>query len=60
MKNLFLDAKEVSVLLSVSMSHAYKIIQILNGELNDKGYLTIHGKVPKAYFEEKIYGGLRG
>ena len=35
---------------------AEKIIQELNRELKDKGYITFAGKVNRAYFREKIYG----
>ncbi|WWU66559.1 transcriptional regulator [Clostridium baratii] len=43
-------------LLNVSDSKAYKIIQKLNKELSDKGYLTIAGQVSKKYFSERYYG----
>ena len=30
----------------------------MNTELEKMGYLTIHGRVSKNYFETRIYGGL--
>lgn len=49
-------AKDVMMALGVSESKAYGIIKQLNQELAAKGYITIPGKVPTAYFEEKVYG----
>lgn len=37
-----LSAKEVSELLDISNSYAYKVINQLNKELEKAGYLTIH------------------
>ena len=53
---IYLSAKDISDLLEVSLSKAYKIIRAMNGELSAKGYLTIPGKVPIAYFKEQWYG----
>lgn len=50
-------AKDVMTALEVSESKAYGIIKQLNQELAAKGFITIPGKVPIAYFEEKLYGG---
>ena len=36
---------------------AYKIVQKLNAELKDKGFLTIAGRVNKQYFMEKTCYG---
>ena len=44
--------------LGISKSYAYKIVQKLNTELREKGYLTISGRVNRRYFMEKLcYGG---
>ncbi|MGE9881574.1 hypothetical protein [Blautia obeum] len=56
MNSRFYTAKEVSEMLDVSQAKAYQIIKGLNNELSDKGYITISGKIPKAYFNEKCYG----
>ena len=42
--------------LGISKPYAYKIIKQMNEELDAKGFITIHGKVSKKYFEEKFYG----
>ena len=56
-KSVYIDAKEVSQLLGVSSSKAYQIIKQLNNDLKKDGYLTIAGKVSRAYFCKKWYGG---
>nr|WP_302429268.1 transcriptional regulator [Fusobacterium varium] len=37
-------------------SKSYSIIRQLNRELENQGYYTIQGKVPKKYFFERIGG----
>ena len=55
-KKLFFTAAEVAKILGVSKGHAYKLIQKMNNELSDKGYLVVAGKIPVRYFEERYYG----
>ena len=55
-KKIYLTASEVSELLGVSMGPSYKLIQKMNKELKDNGFLTIAGKIPRKYFEERYYG----
>ena len=56
MSKQILNVKDVMAALEVSENKAYGIIKQLNGELAAKGYITIPGKVSRAYFEEKLYG----
>lgn len=49
----FMRVDEVAKELGVSKSYAYKIVQKLNQELKEKGYLTISGRVNRKYFHEK-------
>lgn len=56
MEKIYLSAKDISELLEVSRSKAYKLIRTMNTELAAKGYLVIPGKVPTAYFKEQWYG----
>lgn len=51
-----MNVKDVEAVLEVSESKAYSILWQMNSELKAKGFITIPGKVPTAYFEEKIYG----
>ncbi len=57
MNNRFYTAKDVSQMLGVSESKAYKLIKDMNNELAGKGYITLSGKIPKVFFNEKCYGG---
>ena len=57
-ENNFMRVDDVARELRVSRSYAYKIVQRLNAELREKGYLTISGRVNRQYFMEKLcYGG---
>lgn len=44
---------EVMVRLDCSKSMAYQIIKTLNQELKKKGYITIAGRVPRSFFEQR-------
>jgi Mn-dependent DtxR family transcriptional regulator len=50
---------DVAEELGVSKSYAYKIVQRLNEELKNMGYLTVSGRVSKKYFMEKVCYGER-
>ena len=50
-----MDCEDVMAALSVSESAAYKIIRRLNEELKAANYITVRGKVSRAYFEKRIY-----
>lgn len=52
----FLNAAEVAEYMGVSVPKAYKIIRALNNELNAQGYLTVAGRVSRAFFEQKVFG----
>lgn len=60
MDKLFLDSKEVAKLLDVSQQQAYKIIREMNKALEDKGFLTLRGRINKQYFMEQIYKSEEG
>ena len=58
-ENNFMRVDDVAKELGISKSYAYKIVQKLNAELREKGYLTISGRVNRKYFTEKLcYGGV--
>ncbi|MBR5794762.1 MAG: DNA-binding protein [Erysipelotrichaceae bacterium] len=54
--DLFMSAAEISMITGMSEAYAYKIIKQLNKELQEKGFMTIRGRVSKDYFQERIYG----
>ena len=53
----FMKVDEVAEELGVSKSYAYKIVQKLNAELKEQGFLTISGRVNKQYFMERTWYG---
>ncbi|WP_288886457.1 DNA-binding protein [uncultured Eubacterium sp.] len=53
---LFLSAKDVAAILSVSVPFAYKLIRQMNNELEKEGFMTIAGRVSRKRFIEKFYG----
>ena len=56
----FMRVDEVAQELGISKSYAYKIVQKLNAELKEKGFLTISGRVNKQYFMERTcYGATK-
>jgi len=55
-KNYMMNANDVANEIGVSKGHAYKLIRQLNGELEASGYLTVSGKIPRAFWEKKFYG----
>ncbi len=55
-RNGFYTAKDIQELLCCGQTYAYGVIKSLNKELEDKGFLTVRGKVSKKYFHEKFYG----
>lgn len=50
-----MKANEIAETLGVKESTARKIIQRLNRELREKGYITVNGRVSREYFKER-YG----
>lgn len=48
--------KEVREIFSISDSKAYEIIRKLNQELEEKGYMIMHGRVPADYLEKRFFG----
>lgn len=59
-ENSFMRVDDVAQELGVSKSYAYKLIQRLNAELREKGYLTISGRVSRRHFTEKLCYGEGG
>ncbi len=58
MSKQFLTAPELAELVGVSLSKAYGYIRQMNGELQQKGFLTVRGKVNRLCFG-KIWSGSR-
>lgn len=54
MDTLFMNADEVAKEMNVSKAYAYRIIQRLNKEMQDMGYITVAGKVNRKFFMKKV------
>lgn len=50
---LFMTADDVVEIMGIAKPTAYRLIRELNKELNEKGYITIQGKVSTRYFFER-------
>lgn len=50
------NVEDVKKILGIADTKAYEYIRILNEELSKKGFLTVRGRVPKVYFEERFFG----
>ena len=48
--------EDVAEELNCSKSFAYKVVKALNKELAEQGYITMAGRVPRAFWEKKMYG----
>ena len=56
---VFMTAEDVAKELGTSKAFAYKLIKELNKEMEEKGYITLAGKVNRNFFYEKMYCGER-
>ena len=55
-QNYMITAEEVAESMGISLGYAYKLLRKLNKELADQGYVTVAGKIPRAFWEKKFYG----
>ena len=55
MSDKFIRVEDVAKELDISKVYAYKLIQQMNSELREKGYLTIAGRINRQYFTERFY-----
>lgn len=53
---MYYTAQDVQEMLGISRGMAYKIIREMNEDLASRSYITIPGKIPRAYFAEHYYG----
>ena len=53
MSKQMMTAAEVAMAMDCSERYGYKIIQQLNAELEEKGYLIRRGRIPRKYFYER-------
>ena len=55
-EKMLMRVEEVAEALDVSKPYAYKLMQQLNKELKEKGFITITGRIDRRYFQERFYG----
>lgn len=48
-----ITVEEVMDILQVSRSAAYHVMQRLNKELREKGYITHSGRIPRSYLMDR-------
>lgn len=60
MNEYYIKAPEAAKLLELSEGKTYEIFRDLNKELKAAGYITVAGRVPRAYFQKKFFGGIDG
>lgn len=46
-----MSAEDIAKELNCSKSHAYKIVKELNRELAGQGYITMAGRIPRAFWQ---------
>lgn len=51
-----ISAGDIAKELNCSKSHAYKLVKSMNKELAAQGYITMAGRIPKAYLAKKMFG----
>ena len=49
-----MSADDVARELNCSKSHAYKLVKSMNEELASQGYITMAGRIPRAYWAKKM------
>lgn len=51
-----MSAEDVAKELNCPKSHAYKLIKLMNKELDSQGYVTMRGRIPRAFQANKMFG----
>ena len=55
-----MGVEEVMHALSISRPYAYRVIRMLNAEMEEQGYHTLKGKVSRSYFFERYNFAMPG
>ena len=51
-----MSSDDIARELHRSKPHAYKFVKSMNEELASQGYITMAGRIPRAYWAKKMYG----
>ena len=57
MESRTIGADEGAEALGMSRAYAYKLIRRLNKEMEERGCITVPGRVSRAYFEKRLFEG---
>lgn len=55
-KEVFIRVDTLVNDLQTSRPLAYRLMKEMNDELKNKGYITISGRVPRAYYQARFFG----
>ena len=55
-RKMYLSVEDVAEVFDISVSFAYRVVELMNADLASKNYYVILGRVPTRYIEDKIYG----
>ena len=55
-EKVFMSAEEVAEAMNISKAYAYKVIQRMNKKLEQKGFLTMQGRIDRKFFCDQFYG----
>ena len=53
-EKIYMTVQDVADTLGISKSKAYEIVRQMNQELQEKGYLTVAGRVNSKYFYKRV------
>ena len=53
-EKIYMTVQDVADMLGISKSKAYEIVCQMNQELQEKGYLTVAGRVNSKYFHKRV------
>ncbi len=53
-EKIYMTVQDVADMLGISKSKAYEIVRQMNQELQEKGYLTVAGRVNSKYFHKRV------
>ena len=57
MEKTFYTAEDIARIIGRSENYAYKLIRQLNDELASQGYIVVRARIPRKYFEARVFGG---
>ena len=53
---IYYTVNDIMDMLGISRGKAYSLLRSMNEDLENRGFIVIAGRIPKAYFREHYYG----